>query len=457
MGGHLYDPAARPDAPALLTSPSPELVARVDDAVRRLLTLKMALGLFDKPYVEAAAEITAPTDKHLAAARATAERASVLLTNDGTLPISPTARRILLAGPAATHTDHLGAWVQHFAASPSHGLDTALAAALDREAAARGEAAPVLTVLGGQDPLAVTEEEVAAVAEAAAQADLVILALDEPSQLTGEATSRADLHLPGGQAALVHAAATTGTPVAVVLVAGRPLVTEEWIEEPGAVLMAWHLGTTAPEVIADILTGAVNPSGRLPIGFPRHSGQLPATYDAHENTGRPATRGGEMIKPAFDMGLDGPANLQEFFTSKYRDLPLGPRFRLGHGLSYTRFTYTGATLSRPAVSLAELADGEGVDVTVTVTNTGERDGEDTVLLFTRDVVATLAPAVRRLAGFQRVSLAAGASTTVTFRLAHRRLALWDDDGAGWRVEPGDFEIRLGADPEAEPLTLTVTP
>ena len=346
--------------------------------------------------------------------------------------------------------------MQHFAAPPAHGLDTALAAALARDAAVRGEQAPTLTVLGGQDPLGVTGEEADAVAAAAAEADLVILALDEPSQLTGEATSRADLHLPGGQAALVHAAVATGTPVAVVLVAGRPLVTEEWIEEPGAVLMAWHLGTTAPEVIADLLTGAVNPSGRLPIGFPRHCGQLPATYDAHENTGRPATRGGEMVKPAFDMGLDGPANLQEFFTSKYRDLPLGPRFRLGHGLSYTRFAYTGAALSRPVVSLAQLADGEGVDVTLTVTNTGERDGDDVVLLFTRDVVATVAPAVRRLACFQRVSLTAGASVDVTFHLSRRHLSLWDDDGEGWRVEPGDFEIRLGADPDAAPLTLTVT-
>ncbi|MFC2360922.1 MAG: glycoside hydrolase family 3 C-terminal domain-containing protein, partial [Actinomyces dentalis] len=277
-----------------------------------------------------------------------------------------------------------------------------------------------------------------------------------PSQLTGEATSRADLHLPGGQAALVRAAVATGAPVAVVLVAGRPLVVEEWIEEPGAVLAAWHLGTTAPGVIADVLTGAVNPSGRLPMGFPRHEGQLPAAYDAHENTGRPATRGGEMVKPAFDMGLDGPANLQEFFTSKYRDLPLGPRFRLGHGLSYTTFEYSGAALSRTTISLAELDAGEEVEVGATVVNTGARDGEDVVLLFTRDVLASLAPAVRRLAGFERVSLAAGESAPVAFRLGRRHLALWDDDGAGWRVEPGDFEIRLGEDPGAEPLVLTVT-
>lgn len=456
MGGHLHDPDARPDHPALLDGDDPALVARVDDAVRRILALKLALGLFDNPYVDPAAEITAPTPQHLAAARAAAEKCPVLLTNDGSLPIAPTARRILLAGPAATHTDHLGAWVQHFAAPPTRSLADALAAALEARAADAGAPAPELTVLSGQDPLGITGEEVDAVAAAAADADLVILALDEPSQLTGEATSRADLHLPGDQAALVHAVAATGTPLAVVLVAGRPLVVEDWIEEPGAVLAAWHLGTTGPEVIADLLTGAVNPSGRLPIGFPRHSGQLPATYDAHENTGRPATRGGEMVKPVFDMGLDGPANLQEFFTSKYRDLPLGPRFHFGHGLSYTSFAYRDAALSRTTISRAELDAGAAVEVTAAVANTGERDGEDVVLLFTRDVLASLAPAVRRLAGFQRVAVPAGGSQAVSFRLDRSHLALWDDDGEGWRVEPGDFEIRLGDDPDADPLLLTVT-
>ena len=465
MGGHLHDAAARPDAPALLPEPDPvapdgaALAARVDDAVRRVLALKTALGLFESPYVEADAEITAPTPAHLAVARAVAAQAPVLLTNDGTLPIAPDARRILLAGPAATHTDHLGAWVQRFAAPPTTTLADALACALEREAAARGGRAPELAVLGGQDPLAVTGAQVAAVADAARGADLVILALDEPSQLTGEATSRADLHLPGGQAALVHAVAATGVPLAVVLVNGRPLVVEDWIAEAGAVLEAWHLGTTAPGVIADTLTGAINPSGRLPMGFPRAEGQLPAAYDAHESTGRPAARGGAMVRPAFETGLDGPANLQEFFTSKYRDLPLGPRFRLGHGLSYTSFEYRGAALSRPAVSLAELDAGAGVDVSVTVANTGERDGDDVVLLFTRDVLASLAPAVRRLAGFQRVSVPAGGEAGASFRITRRHLALWDDegpDGAGWRVEPGDFEIRIGPDPDAPPLLLTVT-
>lgn len=456
MGGHLYDPATRPHAPALLSEDDPDLRERVDDAVRRVLSLKMALGLFDSPYVEEAAEILQPPAEHLEAARRAAERAPVLLTNDGSLPVSPDVSRILLAGPAASHTDHLGAWVQHFAAPPRRCLDTALAKALAEAARKAGRQPAELTVLAGQDPLEVTDEDVAAVARAAQEADLVVLALEEPSQLTGEATSRADIRLPGHQEQLVHAAVATGTPVVVVLVNGRPLVTEDWIEEPAAVLEAWHLGTTAPEVIADLLTGALSPSGRLPMTFPRAVGQLPAAYDAHERTGRPATRGGEMVKPAFEMGLDGPANLQEFFTSKYRDLELGPRFRLGHGLSYTSFDYRDVRLSRTTVSLEELVRGERVELSLTVANTGEREGEDVVLLFVRDVVASLAPAARRLAGWERVAVPAGSSAAVTLSLGARELSLWDDDGAGWRVEPGDFELRIGPDPEASALRLTVT-
>lgn len=163
-----------------------------------------------------------------------------------------------------------------------------------------------------------------------------------------------------------------------------------------------------------------------------------------------------MVRPAFDMGLDGPANLQEFFTSKYRDLDLGPRFRLGHGLSYTRFAYTAATLSRTRLSVAEL-ERNGLDVHLTVTNTGDRAGDDVVLVFLRDVVASLAPAVRQLAGWERVRLEPGASVEVTIHLDAARFTLWDEEAHGWRLEPGDFEVRLGEDPSATPLTVTVTP
>ena len=193
--------------------------------------------------------------------------------------------------------------------------------------------------------------------------------MGEPSHLTGEASSRADLRLPGDQEALVHAVADTGVPFAVVLANGRPLVTSAWIDRAPAVLEAWHLGLEAAPAIARILTGAVNPAGRLPMSFPRSVGQVPVHYD-HESTGRPATTGGRMQPLSHDIGLQGPANVQEWFTSKYRDLPLGPQFAFGSGLSYTTFSYGTPVLSRAQLSADELRGGATVEVSVEVTNTG---------------------------------------------------------------------------------------
>ncbi|WP_243118332.1 glycoside hydrolase family 3 protein [Actinomyces wuliandei] len=160
-----------------------------------------------------------------------------------------------------------------------------------------------------------------------ASADLVVLALEEPSHLTEEAVSRADLRLPGNQVALVHAVAATGTPLAVVLVSGRPLVVEKRVDLTGAVLQAWHLGTTAPEVIADILTGTVTPSGRLSTGFPRYEGQVPAAYDAHETTGRPAATSGSWSGSPVTSARTGRLACRAF-TSKYQDLEPRAQFLL---------------------------------------------------------------------------------------------------------------------------------
>ncbi len=420
--------------------------ARLDDAVRRVLALKVALGLFDNPYVDESAEILAPTPEHLDAARAAAERSAVLLKNDGTLPLSDQPAKVLLVGPYADSTDHLGAWVQHFGA-PAGTLADALRAA-------RGD--PELTVLPGASIYA-PDPALQAQAEAAASGhDLVIVAVGEPSDLSGEASSRADLRLPGDQEALIHAIAGTGVPFAVVLACGRPLVVADWIDVAPSVLLTWHLGTQAAPAIAALLTGQANPAGRLAMGFPRAVGQLPAHYD-HENTGRPASAGGQFAPKAFDMGLDGPANLQEFYTSKYRDLELGPQFAFGHGCSYSSFAHGAATLGRDAVGVADLAAGARVTVSVEVTNTSERDGDEVVLVFVRDVVASLAQPVRRLAAFARVAVAAGATESVELAFGFDELALWADDGAGFRVEPGVFEVFVGPTlTDTQTLSLTVT-
>ena len=262
--------------------------------------------------------------------------------------------------------------------------------------------------------------------------------MGEPSSLTGEGSSRSDLRLPGDQEALIHAIAATGKPFAVVLINGRPLVVSDWIDRAPTVLQAWHLGTQGPEAIARILTGAANPGGRLPMSYPRATGQIPVHYD-HENTGRPARTGGSLQQDEVDIGLHGPDNVDDRFTSKYRDLPLGPQFRFGHGLSYTTFDYGTAAVSMPHLSLAELRAGQRFTIDVPVTNTGDRAGDEVVQLYLRDPVASLAQPVRRLRGFRRVTLTPGqAQRRVAVRRVGRSRFL---GGRGHRVRRGTRPVR----------------
>lgn len=408
---------------------------RLDDAVRRVLTLKVALGLFDNPYVDESAEILDPPGDHLDAAQDLATRCGVLLANDGTLPLAGPAK-VILTGPYATSTDHLGAWVQHTGV-PARSLAETLA-----------ESAPDLdlTVLPATSFLGDEPVDAAAVRAAAAGCDVAVVAVGEPSDLTGEASSRADLHLPGDQERLIHVLADAGIPVVVVLVTGRPLVMAPWLERVNAVLLAWHLGTRGAEAIADLLTGRANPAGRLAVSIPRATGQVPIHYD-HENTGRPATTGGQITPRTFDIGLEGPANIAEHFTSKYRDLDLGPEFAFGDGLSYSTFAHAATALRAEAVTVDELASGRTVQVSTRVTNTSERDGDEVLLVFVHDLVASLAQPVRRLAAFRRVHVPAGESVEAELEFGFDQLAFWVDDGAGFRVEPGDFEVLVGPRPD----------
>jgi len=427
MGGN----AASPDGVAAVT-PEDVPMERVNDAVRRVLTLKYALGLFKNPYRNAAQEITAPTPESRNAAKEAAEKSLVLLKNDGgILPVQPGPVRVLLTGPYAESTDHLGAWVQSFAA-PSESL----AEAICRECPDWS-----VTVMEGTGFFKGNPEDHAAVAAAAAEHDLVVIAAGEPSALTGEASSRSDLRLPGVQEDLIQAIAGTGTPFAVVMFNGRPLVTESWIDSAPAVLEAWHLGIEGPAAVARALSGAVNPGGRLPMTFPRSSSQVPIYYD-HENTGRPAMQSARIDEDPDDVALMGPANTDDRYTSKYRDLPLGPRFPFGHGLSYTTFSYEGLRLLQQELPLEALRAGESFRLVVTVANTGNLTGDEVTLVCIRDRVASLAQPVRRLRKFTRTTLDAGGTATLTFELGWQDLGFWDNDG-NYLVEPGEIEIHVG--------------
>ena len=404
---------------------------RLDDAVRRVLLLKSELGLFERPYVDESREILAATPESRAAAREAAERSVVLLKNDGTLPVPAPPRRVLLTGPYAESTDHLGAWVQSHAA-PSGSLGDAIRALQPDWSLTVAEGAGFFT----GDPRLQD-----AARAAAADADLVIVAVGEPSAITGEASSRSDLRLPGDQEALISAIADSGVPFVVVLFNGRPLVTNSWIDRAPAVLEAWHLGTEAPAAVVRILTGEVNPAGRLPMSFPRSAGQVPIYY-AHENTGRPARSAAVLGEERRDVGLHGPDNTDDRYTSKYLDLELGPEFTFGHGLSYTTFEYGPVELEPGTISLDELSAGATVSVRVRLTNTGGRDGDEVAQLFLRDVVASLAQPVRRLRGFTRTTLAARESQEVEFTLGTDDFGFWNND-AVFVIEPGVFEIHIG--------------
>jgi len=428
MGGSLTDADGR-----ALLAPGTLPAERVDDAVRRILTLKDRLGLFDRPYVPEGEEITEAASLARAQVRAAAARSTVLLKNDGTLPVTPRGR-ILLTGPYATSADHLGAWTQSFAA-PAGSVAGELISRYPRTE---------FTVEAGVGFYDDDPADLAAVAAAAERHDLVLVFAGEPSDLSGEAASRSDLRLPGRQEELIRTVAATGVPFAVVLVNGRPLVTAGWIEAAPAVLEAWHLGTEAPAAIVDVLTGAAEPAGRLPMSFPRSAGQVPVYY-AHENTGRPATTGGTMRSEAVDIGLVGPDNVTEKYTSKYLDLELGPQFEFGHGSGYTTFRYANARLSAHGLRLDAIEAGERAIMNIDVTNTGGRDGDEVVQLYLRDLVSSVAQPVRRLVGFTRRHISAGETITVGFELGMEQLGFWDaeENPARFVVEPGMFGLYPG--------------
>lgn len=421
---------------------------RLDDAVARVLSLKERLGLFERPYTDESLEITEPAAHSRALARRAAARAAVLLRNDGTLPLrSP--RRVLLTGPFAESHDHLGAWTQSFGAPAG----TIAAALRERLPASEIRVVRGVEVLGGDD------SGIPAVIEAAARSDVVVVCVGEPSALSGEAASRSDLRLPGRQEDLIRAVAGCGIPFVVVLENGRPLVVADWIDHAPAVLEAWHGGTEAAGAIVDLLVGDAEPAGRLPMSFPRSVGQVPLHY-AHENTGRPARTGGTLTTEQADVGLHGPDNVHEKYTSKYLDLELGPQFAFGHGSGYARFERSAPRVSTARMPLADLEAGDSVTVEIDVRNTSERAGDEVIQVYVEDVVASVAPPVRRLVAFERRTLGPGETTTFSFAIGRDQLGLWTTDGpaAAFVVEPGVFRLHVGSTlGEAVPVEVRVTP
>ena len=401
------------DLVAALESDS-SLEPLLDEAVRRILQVKRDLGLFDDPYKyhDSARETEVMlAAAHRDAARRIAEQSIVLLKNEGqVLPLARGVGRIALVGALADDAlSQLGSWRARGDAADVMTLRAALQAAH-----------PDVVYASGADSRSDDERGLAEAVRAAENADMVVLAIGEDYDWSGEARSRSSLELPGAQQALFDALEATGKPVVVVLTGGRPLAVPEVAERADAVLAAWLLGVEAGPAIVSTLFGENNPGGKLPASFPRTTGQVPVNYD-HLPSGRPADP---------DLSKD---------TARYMDAPVMPLYAFGHGLSYTNFDYGEVRLSAARIP----AQGGAISVTIPVTNTGPVAGDEVVQLYMRDPVASVSRPVKQLRAFARIALDAGESREVVFTLTSDQFALWSLDG-DWQIEPGTIALMVGS-------------
>ncbi len=400
-------------------------MAEIDAATLRVLTLKERLGLFDDPYRPGASSAARNSSEAAARrdlAREAARRAIVVLTNSGILPLAAGARRIALVGPMANaRADMRGPW------------------------SGAGEADDPVTILEGlraalpdceivfAEGVGIDGKDIDGIPEAVAacrSADVILMCLGEAAAMSGEAACRANPGLPGRQRQLAEAALEIGKPVAALLSSGRPLIAPWLVERADAVVATWFLGSEAGNAIADVVTCRFNPTGRLPVTWPRDIGQAPIYYSA-----RPSGR---------------PADPKDHFTSKYLDIPVEPQFPFGHGLSYSRLTLTNLRASAETFK-----PGEDILAAVDVINEGAVAGEATVFLFVRDVVARVARPLLELKGVAKIVLAPGERGVVRLPVPAAAFAYPNADFQP-AIEPGRFELSVGLSADrASLLTISI--
>jgi beta-glucosidase len=407
----------------------------IDAAVAGILRLKFRLGLFERPYVEPGKVQAGTREERLRVAKQSALESVVLLKNEaGTLPLSKTnIRSITVIGPLADEPyEQLGTWI--FDGDPSLSI-TGLQGIRDLV----GTEVEIRYVRGLETSRSRSTAGFCEALDMARASDAVILFLGEESILSGEAHSRADIGLPGAQARLARLVSEAGTPVIAVVMAGRPLVLTDVIDDLDAVLFAWHPGTMGGAAVADLLFGVESPSGKLPVTFPRAVGQVPIYYNQK--------RGGKPPSPETTILIDDiPVRAPQTSvgnTSYHLDAGYRPLFPFGHGLSYASFEYSNLRLDRTVLRV-----GEVLTVRVDLTNTGRVVADEVAQLYLRDLVGNVTRPVRELKGFQRVRLAPGETVTVSFRLCSDDLAFFGRDNT-LIVEPGEFHLWVGGSSEAE--------
>jgi beta-glucosidase len=388
-------------------------ISLIDEAVLRILRLKEKLGLFEDPFRganEKREKEVILSEGHLELARELATKSCVLLKNDGVLPLQ-SSQNIALIGPFAQSGDLMGAWSW---------LGSKEDAVQLYEGMKRKTDPSRLFVSKGCDIETGTAVQLDEAYKTASKADIIVLALGESSHMSGEASCRADIRLPQVQLDLISRLKLLKKPMIVVLFNGRPLDLHGVIDQTDAVLEAWYPGSEGGTAIADLLYGHANPSGRLTMSFPYSVGQVPVYYN-HFNTGRPK---------------DAP-DAQEYFVSRYLDIPNEPLFPFGFGLSYTTFAYSEAKLS------AKLMTSETpLVVSVFVTNTGEIAGEDIVQLYVRDITGDVVRPLKELKAFQNILLDPGETKEVTFTLTEEQLRYHHAD-LQYISDAGAFEVYVG--------------
>ena len=401
--------------------------AKLDESVRRVLTLKAMLGLFDDPFrrIDVRRETArSMLPKTRALAREAGRKSIVLLKNkDDLLPLPRAGKKIALIGPfAAGPHDLVGPWVVYGDDAKAIDLASGVRAAL-----ADKNGLIVAPGSGVEEPLAGGIEQAL---EAARQADIVVLAIGEGARMSGEAQSRTEIVVPEPQQQLAEAVAKVGKPVVVVLKHGRALALEGAVANASAILATWFLGTETGNAIADVLFGAYSPSGRLPASFPRAAGQEPYYY-AHKSTGRP----------------NPPGDLQPY-KAHFRGIPNSALYPFGHGLTYGKIEYLALTLSAPALPM-----NGTIEIAATISNHGTRAAEEVVQLYVHDRFASLTRPVRELKAFRKVALAPGQSEIIRFTLRSSDLTYYSHDNR-LTVEPGTFDVWVAPSAESDGVHAT---
>ena len=408
---------------------------RIDSAVSRILRLKIRLGLFENYFIESANFPEFANSENLDAARLAAQQSIVMLLNKpGLLPLSRhSIRSVAVIGPLAdAPNDQLGTWVfdgdPEICQTPVQAIREFADGTFD-----------VHFARGVATTRSITRDDFASAVAAAANADVALMFLGEEAVLSGEAHCRADITLPGNQADLIDAVAATATPIVLVVLAGRPLALENIANKVDAILYAWHPGTMTGPAITDLLFGVESPSGKLPVTFPRVTGQIPIYY-AQKNSGRPGTADcsinmetiGDHAKPD-----------SSGFSSFHLDAGFTPLFCFGHGLSYTEFSYKNMRAPAKPIKM-----GDWFEVSAELINVGDVAADEVVQLYIRDLVGTVTRPVKELKGFRRLRLNPGERHVVSFRIHTEELAFFGADMQR-RVEPGHFRVWIGPDSNAD--------